>query len=113
MPGFLLHIGAGVQCTHMAPGSVQTSNTRVFVGGAALMTAADLHTVSGCPFTIPGPKPQPCVTIRWAPASRVFVNGQPAVAQVLGPGQGICQSPEQLPQGPPIVAGVQGRVVGM
>jgi len=74
--------------------------------------AADLHAVAGCPFTIPGPKPQPCVTIRWAPAARVFINGQPAVVQVPGPGQGICQSAEQIPQGPPVVAAVQTRVVG-
>ncbi|MDQ0767290.1 hypothetical protein QF031_000039 [Pseudarthrobacter defluvii] len=113
MTRFLLHVGAGVQCAHMAPATVQTSNTRVFVGTTLVITAADLHSVAGCPFTVPGPKPQPCATIRWAPAARVFVHGQPAVVQMPGTGQGICSSAEQIPQGPPVIASLQARVTGM
>lgn len=113
MPGFLLHVGDAVQCTHAAPATLTTANTRVLVSGTPALTASDLSTVAGCPFTLPGPKPSPCVTIRWLPASRVFVNGQPAVVQVTGPGQGICQSPEQLPQGPPTISAVQNRAFGM
>lgn len=111
MPGFLLHVGAGVQCTHAAPASAQTSNTRVFVGTNPVITAPDLHTVTGCLFAV-GSKSQPCVTIRWAPAARVFVNGQPAVVQMTGTGQGICSSAEQIPQGPPVIASIQTRVTG-
>lgn len=113
MPGFLLHVGATVQCMHAAPATAVTGNVRVFVNGTPAVTAADVFTVTGCPFTIPVPKPQPCVTIRWAPAGRVFINGQPAVVQVPGPGQGICQSAEQIPQGMPIVSAIQTRVFGM
>jgi hypothetical protein len=113
MPGFLLTVGSGVQCTHAAAATAQTGNTRVVVGTGPAVTASDKHTVAGCPFTIPGPKPQPCVTITWAAATRVFINGQPAVVQVPGPGQGMCQSAEQIPQGPPIIAGIQTRVMGV
>lgn len=113
MPGFLLTVGSGVQCTHGAPATAQSANTRVVVGTGPGVTSADLHTVAGCPFTVPGPKPQPCVTIRWIPATRVFINGQPAVVQVPGTGQGICQSVEQLPQGPPVISAVQTRVMGV
>jgi hypothetical protein len=113
MPGFMLHVGAGVQCMHAAPALAQSTNVRVLVGGMPAVTMADMWTVTGCPFTIPPSKPQPCVTIRWVPASRVFINGQPAVVQVLGPGQGICQSAEQAPQGTPIINMVQSRVIGM
>jgi hypothetical protein len=113
MPGFLLHVGATVQCFHAAPATAQTSNVRVFVGSMPAVTVADMFTVAGCPFTIPPSKPQPCVTIRWAPATRVFINGQPAVVQVTGPGQGICQSAEQIPQGLPVVGAAQTRVIGM
>jgi hypothetical protein len=112
VPGFLLTVGSTVQCTHAAPATGQTGNTRVLTATGPALTAADLHTVTGCPFTIPGPKPQPCVTIRWSPATRVFINGQPAVVQVPGSGQGVCQSVEQIPQGPPVVAAVQTRVFG-
>jgi hypothetical protein len=113
MPGFLLTVGSGVQCTHAAAATAQTGNTRVIVGSGPAVTASDVHTVAGCPFTVPGPKPQPCVTITWVPATRVFVNGQPAVVQVTGPGQGICKSAEQIPQGPPVIAAVQTRVTGV
>ena len=113
MPGFLLTVASGVQCTHLAPATAHTTNTRVVTNAGPVITVADLHTVTGCPFTVPGPKPQPCVTIRWAPATRVFVNGQPAVVQVTGPGQGVCQSAEQAPQGAPLITAVQPRVAGV
>ncbi|HNP70372.1 MAG TPA: hypothetical protein PLO33_00665 [Kouleothrix sp.] len=116
MPGFLLHIGAGVQCFHGAAASAATSNVRVFVGPLAAVTVADLWNVAGCPFQIPvppGTKPQPCVSLRWAPATRVLINGQPAVVQVPGPGQGICLPIEQIPQGAPVVSALQGRVFAM
>ena len=113
MPGSLLTAGDVVQCTHGAAASVQSGNSRVLVGGVPAVTAADLHTVGGCPFTVPGPKPQPCVLIRWVPATRVFVDGQPAVVQTAGTGQGMCQSAEQIPQGPPVIGAVQPRAMGV
>ncbi|MGY1690601.1 hypothetical protein [Geodermatophilus sp. SYSU D01105] len=113
MPGFLLTVGSGVQCTHAGAATAQTANARVLTVAGPVLTAADVHLVAGCPFTVPGPKPQPCTTIRWAPAGRVFVNGQPAVVQLPGTGQGVCQSPEQVPQGPPLITAVQTRVLGV
>jgi hypothetical protein len=113
MAGFLLTVGSAVQCTHAVPATAQTSNTRVATASGPAVTAGDLHTVTGCPFTVPPGKPQPCVTIRWVPATRVFINGQPAVVQVPGPGQGVCQSADQIPQGPPIIGAVQPRVSGV
>ena len=87
---------------------------RVFVNGMPVATAPDVATVAGCPFTV-GQKYQPCVTVRWVPAaaSRVFVGGKPAVLRLSGPGPGICQSVEQIPQGAPTVSAIQTRVSGM
>ena len=69
--------------------------------------------VSGCPFQIPvgaGTKPQPCIKIQWIkPALRVKINGQPALLQ---DSSGLCQSAEQIPQGPPQVVVTQMRVKG-
>jgi hypothetical protein len=49
--------------------------------------------------------------LQWvAPATRVKVNGQPAI---LKTSSGICQSAEQVPQGPPNVVVTQTRVKGM
>jgi hypothetical protein len=104
-----MHVGALFTCPHMAPATVETVNTRVLVGGLAAATAADLHTVKGCTFTLPGPKPSPCVLIKWqAPATRVKINGLPAI---LATSIGLGTSAEQAPQGPAVISFVQPRVV--
>ena len=114
MPGLLLHIGAAVQCTHMIPTTIVPAQARVFVSGAPVATMASQIVVMGCPFTVPGPKPQPCLTVQWQmPSTRVLVMGQPAMLQPPpgpGTGPGLCLSPGP-PNGPPIVAAVQPRVM--
>lgn len=110
MAGFLVHVGAVVLCSHVVGQvSIQSSNTRVKVSGQFVATMSDFYTVTRCPFFV-GLKPQPCVLVRWlAPAARVRVNGQPVILQNSS---GICQSVEQIPQGPPTVAVTQIRVKG-
>lgn len=112
MPGPVVHVGASVICPHAGSVSVVSANTRVLVGGQPAATIADNYPVAGCPFQVPigtGTKPQPCVTARWlTPATRVLVNGQPVIIQTS---TGICQSVEQIPQGPPTVVAAQPRVV--
>ncbi len=113
MPGPLVHVGAVVMCTHAAPVTAITSNARVLVSGMPVVTLADTFLVTGCPFTLPTPvpKPQPCVRVQWlVAATRVLVNGQPAILQAS---PGLCLSIEQIPQGPPVVASTQPRVLGM
>jgi hypothetical protein len=116
MPGFLLHVNAVMQCTHAAKATVAPSQPRVLVSGQPAATMLSPIGVVGCPFQIPfgvGTKPQPCVIVKWAmPSTRVLVAGQPAaLVPAPGPGPGICQSAEQIPQGPPVVSAVQARVV--
>lgn len=112
MPGALLHVTAGIRCTHGGTDTAQSTNIRVRVSGMAVLTSADLYPVVGCPFQVPAPsgsKPQPCVRIQWAaPAARVRVNGVPPILVTSG-GNGI--SAEGVPQGPPVVAGFQTRAV--
>lgn len=110
MPGPLFHVGATAICPH--GGAIQTvsSNTRVLVSGMPVVTIADTSLVAGCVFTVPPGKPQPCVKVQWlVPAARVLVNGQPAILQTS---TGLCLSPEQIPQGPPMVIVNQTRVIG-
>lgn len=113
MPGFLVHVGAQAMCPHGGQVTFITANSRVMVNGQPAITVADTFTIAGCPFQIPipsGTKPQPCVTGRWiTPATRVTINGQPAILQMSS---GLCQSAEQIPQGPPNVSVVQSRVSG-
>jgi len=112
MPGPLYHVGAQGQCPHAAPMSTVSSNARVLVSGQPVATFVDVSTVAGCPFQIPigtGTKPQPCVSVKWlVPATRVMVNGQPALLQTS---TGLCLSAEQIPQGPPTITVNQTRVI--
>ena len=113
MPGFLMHVGAVATCPHQIPATIAPSQGQVLVSGQPVATAVDLITVAGCPFTVPGPKPQPCVTVRWTMvAAQVLVNGSPALLlPAPGTAPAICQSPEQIPNGPAIVSSVQTKVI--
>ena len=113
MPGFLVHVGAIINCPHTGTVTAPPpSPPRVFVNGVqAVLTIKELHAVAGCPFQIPvgvGTKPQPCVTVRVEPATRVFVNGVPAA--ILTPAA-ICQSAEQILQDQPNSSPIQKRVL--
>jgi hypothetical protein len=110
MPGPLIALGATIMCPHAGQVTDVPTNARVLASGAPLATAADTFPVAGCPFTLPGPVPSPCLTVQWlTPAVRVLVNGTPALLQTSA---GLCMSPQQLPQGPPVVAATQVRVIG-
>jgi hypothetical protein len=113
MPGYLLDVGATIQCPHGGSASTTSTNQRVKAGGQAVAIVNDTTTVSGCSFQIPvgaGTKPQPCMKVQWlVPATRVKIGGQPAL---LKDSQGLCQSAEQIPQGPPNVVVTQLRVKG-
>jgi hypothetical protein len=115
MPGFLMHTGVIMQCMHQGPAQLTATQPRVFVNGLPVALLADPITVKGCIFTIPGPKPQPCVLVKWMmPSTRVTINGSPAmVLPTPGMGPGVCQSAEQIPQGAPVITFVQTRVFVM
>ena len=118
MPGLMLHVGAGIQCTHSAPATLAPAQTRVLVSGQPAAVLSGLVGVAGCPFQIPtpaGPKPQPCVRVQWTGLStRVVVMGQPLLLQPApGTGMGLCLSVEQIPAGPPIVSAMQTRVIAV
>jgi hypothetical protein len=114
MPGFLMHSTAVTQCSHQGPATMMPTQSRVFVSLSPVATSADQYLVTGCPFTVPGPKPQPCVVITWQSfTTRVSVMGRPVLVQAApGAGLGVCKSAEQAPQGPPFVSGIQSRVQG-
>jgi uncharacterized Zn-binding protein involved in type VI secretion len=111
MPGFLFHVGATALCPHAGQVTVIPSQGRVLLNGMPAATLGDTFLVAGCPFTIPPGKPQPCVKVQWlVPSARIQINGQPAILQSS---TGLCQSPEQIPQGPPSIVATQTRVSGV
>ena len=110
MPGLLLHVGATATCPHgMGQLSIVSSNSRVLVGGQPVATTADTGLIAACTFA-PGGKPQMCVRVQWlVESTRVTVMGAPALLQT---GTHLCQSADQVPNGPPIISVCQSRVVG-
>lgn len=107
-----------MQCTHQAPATTTPTQPRVTVSAQPVATMANQIVVAGCPFQIPvgaGTKPQPCVKVQWSmPSARIAVAGQPVMLQTPpgpGVGAGVCQSVEQIPQGPPTVGTIQVRVI--
>ncbi|HIK04444.1 MAG TPA: hypothetical protein IGS40_06970 [Trichormus sp. M33_DOE_039] len=111
MSGLVFHVGANALCPHGGTVSTVSSNARVKVSGQPVATLTDTYLIAGCAFTVPVAKPQPCVTVQWlVPASRVRVSGQ---AVILQTSTAICQSAEQIPQGPPNIVATQTRVRGV
>jgi hypothetical protein len=107
----VLQLGCTIRCPHGGMASVLNTNTRVKVGGNYALLSTDTYTIAGCPFTLPGPKPQPCVTIQWqSEARRVKAVGRPVLLQTS---VGLCKSAEQVVQGTALVTGVQTRVRGV
>jgi hypothetical protein len=101
MPSPVLTTAATIMCPHGGQAVLVTTNATVMVGGAPALTMADVHMIAGCAFFI-GPKPSPCLRIQWVSGSTlVTVNGVPVLTQAS---IGLCLSPEQAPQGPPVIA---------
>lgn len=111
MGDFLQHVGITAMCPHGGQATVTSTNTRVKAMGQFVALMDDIYTIAACPFIVPGPKPQPCVKVQWlVPAMRVKVMGKQVL---LKSSIGICQSAEQIPQGPPNVLMTQMRVKGV
>src|SRR5690606_25605386 len=102
---------SSARCPHGGTVMLNTTSDSVcrIDGGFALLLT-DVHSVVGCPFTTPLPKPQPCVTVRWLTgATQTKVNQTPVLLQTSS---GLCLSAEQIPQGAPIVTQVQSKAKG-
>jgi hypothetical protein len=104
MPGFLLHLGATVLCSHGGQATPTAPNPRVTVSDQPVVTQATLYTVAGC--TLPSQAGGPDVTGQWVTgATRVSSNGQPVL---LADSRAIC-----APTGAPLLTVVtQTRVTG-
>lgn len=97
------------QCPHGIPGQLMTSTTKVLVDAAPALALGDKGTVAGCPFTLPNGKPQPCVTeLLTGVSTKVMAEGR--FVLLMNPSD-ICQSAEQIPQGPVIWTMVQTKVI--
>ncbi len=107
MPGYLLHLGATVMCSHAGQAMPTAPNPRVMVSSQPVVTQTTTYTVAGCLFTTPAGAPLPCVTAQWVMgAMRVKAGGMPVLLQ---DSQAIT-----VPNGVPLTVSVtQVRVKGM
>jgi len=107
MPGFVLHVGAVVQCAHGGQAQPSVPNPRVKVSGQPIVTQAGPYAVAGCALPPPPAANGPCLTAQWVMgATRVKANGMPVLLQ---DSQAIC-----TPTGTPLLISVtQVRVKGM
>jgi hypothetical protein len=107
MPGFLLHLGATVLCSHGGQAQPTVTNPRVLVNGQPTVTVAAPYVVAGCTLPPPPGANGPCVTAQFVTAAtRITSNGQPLL---LLDSQAIC-----APTGTPLIIAVtQTRVTGM
>ena len=81
MPGYLMHVGATVICTHGGQAMPTAPNPRVRVSSQPIVTQPTMYTVAGCPF-VSGTNPLPCVTASWVTAAvRVKAGGVPVLMQ--------------------------------
>jgi uncharacterized Zn-binding protein involved in type VI secretion len=96
MPAPIYHLGATAICSHGGQVTPLPTQTRVLVSGQAVIRMGDTGLTAGCAFTLPGPKPSPCLTTKWLlGAVRVSVQGQPVIIQT---NLGDAFSPENAPQ---------------
>jgi hypothetical protein len=105
MPGFLLHVGATVMCSHAGQAQPTVPNPRVLVSGQPIVTQSAPYVVAGCPFVPPAGN-GPCISAQWVVgATRVFASGVPVLLQSS---QAIC-----APTGTPLlILLTQMRVIG-
>lgn len=105
MPGFLLHLGAQVQCAHGGMAQPTVVNPRVMVSGQPTVTLPPPWTVAACALPPPPTANGPCVTAQWTVGTvRVTSSGQPLL--IMG-GMAVC-----APTGTPVLTvASQTRVV--
>lgn len=107
MPGFLIHVGASVLCSHGGQAQATAPNPRVSVSGQPSVTLPAPWLVAGCALPPPPAANGPCVTAQFVTAAtRVTSNGQPLL---LFDSQAIC-----APTGTPLlIVASQMRVTAM
>lgn len=107
MPGFMLHQGATVLCSHLGTAQPVIVSPRVTVSGQPIVTLSGTYSIAGCTFPAMSPGAPPCATAQFTTsATRVTSMGQPVLLQ---DSQATC-----VPTGTPLlVVATQPRVSAM
>jgi len=107
MPGFLLHVGAQVMCSHGGQAQPTVPVPRVTVSGQPVTAMGGPYVVAGCALPPPPVANGPCLTAQFiTSATRVLVNSLPVL---LLDSQALC-----TPTGTPLmIVQTQTRVTGI
>lgn len=99
-----------LMCPHGGTVSAIAANTKVTLGGSALVLASDTFTIGGCAFVIAG-APHPCMQVQWiVTALRATADGaQPLTMDSVG----LCTAADSAPQGPVMIQSTQEKVSGL
>jgi hypothetical protein len=96
MPGYVLHVGATVLCSHGGQAQATVPVTRVTVSGQPTVAISSPYVIAGCALPPPTAGNGPCVTAQFvSAATRVTSNGQPLL---LFDSQATC-----VPTGTPLM----------
>lgn len=107
MPGFVIHVGASVLCSHGGQAQPSAPNPRVTLSGQPSVTMPPPWLIAGCALPPPTAGNGPCISAQFvSAATRVTSNGQPLL---LFDSQAIC-----APTGTPLlIVASQTRVTAM
>ncbi len=101
--------GTVITCPHSVPATITASGAKLLIDGTPAALMGDKGMVSGCPFTLPNGKPQPCVTAELTKAATSVTSGGTPVL-LLNPAD-LCKSGEQIPNGPVVWSSPQTKVL--
>jgi hypothetical protein len=109
MAGNTLTTASSLTCPHGGTVAITPSTPRAKADGAAVATAEDQFTITGCPFQLPTvpPTPSPCVMVQWTVTDLQVNSGAATLSQSS---QGMCISAMQAPQGAVVIAETQQKV---
>jgi hypothetical protein len=107
MPGFLLHAGSILGCSHSGKAMPVTPEARVTVSGQPIVSQNSGFVIAGCALAETDPGANRCVTARFiTAASRVRASGFPVL---LNTSQAVC-----MPTGTPLhIIQTQTRVTAV
>jgi hypothetical protein len=111
MPGYILTTSSQIKCMHGGSVILSTANTKLNVDNSPALLESDVHSIAGCPFTLPGPKPSPCIKVEWTLGAAMCKNNGTKV--LVQSSIGKCSSPEGAPQGIAIVSQTQTKTMAM
>lgn len=104
----VLTTSSSIMCPHGGQAILTTANSRVYAQQAQILLESDEHSVTGCSFTLPGPKYSPCVRIQWSAGStHVVIDDTPVL---LRNSVGQCLNAEGATQGVATIGNTQTRV---